>query len=176
MQHGLLSSSELRSYTILSFNMFSYLFLHAIECTCSTGNTWFWIINSLPQLQNGVFRVLGSFRMNPDHLRLMTDRLRVMADRFEPTADRNSSTAIEACKATYQRYTNLLEYYHFPSVAKYFISTTSYPHISLGYAGLDSFGLHHYAPIFSSFLFDLVVVQYVVRTYSPRVAKHVIML
>jgi hypothetical protein len=48
-------------------------------------------------------------------------------------------------------------------VAKYFISTTFHPRIVLGHAGLYNFGLLHHVTAFISFLFDLVVIQYVVR-------------
>jgi hypothetical protein len=45
---------------------------------------------------------------------------------------------------------NYILYYHFPSVARNLISTTFRPCISLGYAGLYSFGLpcHPKAPNF----------------------------
>lgn len=88
MQHGLLLSSELWSYMILSFNMFSYLFSSCYKMYLL--NWKYLVIDSVPQLQNGVFRVLWSFWMNPDHLRLMTYRLWVMADHFKLTVDRNS--------------------------------------------------------------------------------------
>ena len=50
------------------------------------------------------------------------------------------------------------------SVAKYFISCQ--PRIFPRYAGLFSFGLLHYGSIFNSFPFDLVIIQYAVRTNS----------
>ena len=63
-------------------------------------------------------------------------------------------------------------YYCGSGIAKYFDLTTSHPH-SIGYAGLCSYCLPRYALGFFFFFFNLVAIQYVVRTNSPRVAKHV---
>ena len=56
---------------------------------------------------------------------------------------------------------------------KIFSLTTSHPHISIRYAGLCSYCLPQYALVFNFFLFNFVAIQYVFRTNSPRVYKHV---